>query len=430
MEALADFGTVDLLGVQALTSAIYRVWNGAFDQAAALQLATVLLASPSSWSPSSGLLRGPGPLPPGARPGRRRRAPAAPRLAAAGSPPSPGCGAARRRVRAAGRAARRLVGRDRRRRHRRRRPRAGGAEHRCCSASSPRWSPSPPATVVVYGAAGTRPSRPGALVARLATLGYAVPGTVVAVAVYVPLVWIDRRLVDVADALLGRDVGLLFTGTILGLVIAYLVRFHALAFLADRVPHERGSAPTSTTPPARSAPTAPACSPTSTCRCSGPGMLTAALLVLVEVMKELPATALLRPLGRDTLAITVWEATKDSRLDAAALPALLIVAGRAAPGGPARPPAAGRGLDARPPTRSATSNPRRRRRCPTRSGRTLRRDLPAGWRPESLGNLGRQRVGHGLRLFRGAGDGRRRVGTVGDVGGELPAAVGEDAGSF
>jgi iron(III) transport system permease protein len=54
-------------------------------------------------------------------------------------------------------------------------------------------------------------------------------------------------------------------------------------------------------------------------------LLAGALLVLVEVMKELPATALLRPLGRDTLAITVWEATKDSRLDAAALPALLIV---------------------------------------------------------------------------------------------------------
>jgi iron(III) transport system permease protein len=56
-----------------------------------------------------------------------------------------------------------------------------------------------------------------------------------------------------------------------------------------------------------------------------PGIAAAALLVLVEVMKELPVTALLRPLGQDTLAITVWEATKDSRLDAAALPALLIV---------------------------------------------------------------------------------------------------------
>jgi iron(III) transport system permease protein len=56
-----------------------------------------------------------------------------------------------------------------------------------------------------------------------------------------------------------------------------------------------------------------------------PGIATAALLVFVEVMKELPATALLRPLGGDTLAITVWEATKDSRFDTAALPALLIV---------------------------------------------------------------------------------------------------------
>jgi iron(III) transport system permease protein len=48
--------------------------------------------------------------------------------------------------------------------------------------------------------------------------------------------------------------------------------------------------------------------------------------VFVEVMKELPATALLRPLGGDTLAIAVWEATKDSRFEVAALPALLIVA--------------------------------------------------------------------------------------------------------
>ena len=57
-----------------------------------------------------------------------------------------------------------------------------------------------------------------------------------------------------------------------------------------------------------------------------PGVATAALLVMVEVVKELPATALLRPLGRDTLAILTWEATKDARFDTAAVPALLIVA--------------------------------------------------------------------------------------------------------
>jgi iron(III) transport system permease protein len=57
-----------------------------------------------------------------------------------------------------------------------------------------------------------------------------------------------------------------------------------------------------------------------------PGIVTAALLVFVEVMKELPATALLRPLGGDTLAVAVWEATRDSRFEVAALPALAIVA--------------------------------------------------------------------------------------------------------
>jgi iron(III) transport system permease protein len=52
---------------------------------------------------------------------------------------------------------------------------------------------------------------------------------------------------------------------------------------------------------------------------------TALLLVFVEVLKELPATVLLRPFGIDTLAIAVWEATKESRFDVAALPALLII---------------------------------------------------------------------------------------------------------
>jgi iron(III) transport system permease protein len=56
-----------------------------------------------------------------------------------------------------------------------------------------------------------------------------------------------------------------------------------------------------------------------------PGVATAGLLVFVEVLKELPATALLRPLGGDTLSIAVWEATKESRFDVAALPALLII---------------------------------------------------------------------------------------------------------
>ena len=177
--------------------------------------------------------------------------------------------------------------------------------------------------VIAY-ALRVQPSRLGRTTARLATIGYAVPGTVVAVAVYVPLVWVDRRLVDGADAAFGTDIGLVFTGSILGLIIAYLVRFHALSYTS--IESRMGRIQPSLDDAARSL-------GADRARVFAdvhlpllrPGLAAAALLVLVEVMKELPATALLRPLGRDTLAITVWEATKDSRVDTAALPALLIV---------------------------------------------------------------------------------------------------------
>ena len=145
------------------------------------------------------------------------------------------------------------------------------------------------------------------------------PGTVVAVAVYVPLAWLDARLDDLAG------VGLVLTGTAVGLVFAYVVRFHALALFS--VQSRMGRIAPSLDEAARSL-------GADRSRLLAevhlpllwPGIAAAALLVFVEVVKELPATALLRPLGGDTLAITVWEATKDSRFDTAALPALLIVA--------------------------------------------------------------------------------------------------------
>jgi iron(III) transport system permease protein len=179
------------------------------------------------------------------------------------------------------------------------------------------------AMILVYGMR-LRATRYNRVFTRLTTLGYAIPGTVIAVAVYVPLVWLDRRFIDIADAVSGREIGLIFTGSILGLVFAYLIRFNALAFIAvesrmNNIDPELDDAARSLGAD-RARILADVHVPLLR-----PGLLAGALLVLVEVMKELPATALLRPLGRDTLAITVWEATKDSRLDAAALPALLIV---------------------------------------------------------------------------------------------------------
>ena len=134
-----------------------------------------------------------------------------------------------------------------------------------------------------------------------------------------PLAWTDRRIDDLTGA------GLLLTGSAVGLVLAYVVRFHALALFA--VQARLGRIDGSLDEAARSL-------GADRTRLLAevhlpllwPGIATAALLVFVEVMKELPATALLRPLGGDTLAIAVWEATKDSRFETAALPALLIVA--------------------------------------------------------------------------------------------------------
>jgi iron(III) transport system permease protein len=315
MEALADFGAVNLLNYRALTDAIYRVWYGTFDQAAALQLATVLVSLALTLVALERLLRGraryhqalargdaarPQPL----------RGPTA--WLAAGLPAlllalvfvgptvqlvvwavgSLGEGATLDAL-------------------------ARAAVNSLLLASIAALVAVAAATTVAYGPRA-QPSRAGTAAARLSALGYAVPGSVVAVAVYVPLAWVDHRLDDAAG------VGLLITGTAAGLIIAYVVRFHALALFS--VQARMGRIDPALDEAARSLGADRSRLLTEVhLPLLWPGIVTAALLVFVEVMKELPATALLRPLGGDTLAIAVWEATKDSRFDTAALPALLIV---------------------------------------------------------------------------------------------------------
>ena len=322
MEALADFGTVDLLGIQALTSAIYRVWYGTFDQDSALQLATVLVGLALMMVTVERALRGraryhqalgrgdavaPRPLT-----GWRRWAapvlPVALLLVVFALP------VAQLAAWAVETVADGSVDADL----------ARSARNTLVLGVVAALVAVVTATVVAYGLR-VRRSRVGMVTSRLATVGYAVPGTVVAVAVFVPLVSIDRHLARWADDLLGLDIGLVFTGTILGLVVAYVVRFHALAFFAIEARMGRISPNLDDAARALGADRARILADVHL-PLLGPGLLSAALLVLVEVMKELPATALLRPLGGDTLAITVWEATKDTRFDTAALPALLIVA--------------------------------------------------------------------------------------------------------
>ena len=164
-----------------------------------------------------------------------------------------------------------------------------------------------------------------AAVNRAAGFGYALPGAVIAVGVLVPLGRLDNTLAAWLESIIGRPVGLLLTGTVAALVYAYLVRLLAVSLQTM----EAGLAKItrSMEDAARSLGTTPA---RTLARVHVPllagSLATAALLVFVDVLKELPATFALRPFNFDTLAIEAYNLAKDERLAEAAVPSLMIVA--------------------------------------------------------------------------------------------------------
>ena len=322
MESLADFGSVQLLGVRTFTVAIYQVWFGAFDRLAATQLATVLMGVTLLLLLLERLMRG--------------------RQHFEQLHAGRGAGVARVRLRG---------------------PKAALAtafpvlvlalaflgpvvqlaiwsfsslDEPLVRSDFPTWARNsfllatvtalvalPVAMTLVYGLR-VAPSRAGRVATRVASIGYGVPGSVVAVAALVSLAWVDHRVEDLGS-LAGVDTGLLLTGTALGLVFAYVVRFLALAF--NSLEAQMLQLPPSLDAAARGL---GADRLEVMWRVHLPlmrlGLVTAALLVFVETMKELPATVLLRPFGGDTLAVAVWQSTTESLWEAAALPALAIVA--------------------------------------------------------------------------------------------------------
>jgi iron(III) transport system permease protein len=181
------------------------------------------------------------------------------------------------------------------------------------------------AVVMAYSLRLSR-SRIVALGVRLASMGYALPGSVIAVGVLMPLAFLDHTLDDLLNRTLGVSSGLLLTGSMIGLVFAYLVRF--LAISIQTVEASLIKITPSMDMAARSLGT----SSTGVLRrihlplLKG-GLGCAAILVFVDVMKEMPATLLLRPFGHDTLAVRIWQLTSESFWEAAALPALTIVLG-------------------------------------------------------------------------------------------------------
>ena len=170
--------------------------------------------------------------------------------------------------------------------------------------------------------------RPGKLsngAAYVARLGYAVPGGVIAVGLLVPFAAFDNTLDAWMRSTFDISTGLLVTGSIWLLVAAYMVRFLAAALGA----YEGGQAMVHAN--MDSAARSLGETPVGTLRrvhlpILSPSLLTALLIVFVDVMKELPATLIMRPFNYDTLAVQAYRLASDERLDGAAVPSLVIVA--------------------------------------------------------------------------------------------------------
>ncbi len=179
------------------------------------------------------------------------------------------------------------------------------------------------AVVLGYGArmaSGPLPT----VAARVASMGYAIPGSVIAVGVLVPLAWFDNRLDAFMKASFGVSTGLLLTGSIAALLFAYTVRFLAVAYNSTDAGLSR------VTPMMDGASRTLGRGPWSTlAQIHGPllrgSLMTAGLLVFVDVLKELPATLLVRPFNFETLATRTWRLAADERLAEASTAALAIV---------------------------------------------------------------------------------------------------------
>lgn len=169
------------------------------------------------------------------------------------------------------------------------------------------------------------PSPATRLANRVAGLGYAVPGSVIAVGTLVPFGFLDNALDSWLRVRFGISSGLLLSGTMVALVFSYLVRFLAVGQSAV----ESGLARLK--PSLFNAARTLGCSPGAAIRrveapLARGALLTAAVLIFVDTMKELPATLIVRPFDLDTLAVRVHNLASDERLAEASTAALLIVA--------------------------------------------------------------------------------------------------------
>ena len=178
-------------------------------------------------------------------------------------------------------------------------------------------------TLMIYSVR-RHPDMVSRIAVRIATIGYALPGVVLAVGIYIPLAWVDNWFSQMAMQLFSIETGFLFQGTFVVMLIAYMTRFMAVGYnpidsAMQRVTFSIDEA-------------------SMGLGVSGWGMLqkvhlpilkggifTAATLVFVDVMKEMPITLMTRPFGWDTLSVRIFEMTSEGEWEQAALPAVVLV---------------------------------------------------------------------------------------------------------
>lgn len=320
METLADYGTVSYFGVQTFTTGIYRAWFSLGDRVAAAQLAALLLG----WvallllmeRASRGRARFHNTTRQGGTPRRRRlgRLASGAAVVACALPLAVGflipgvvllywaCSSGDAQL------GERFV---------------MLARNSFTVAALASGCAVVLAVLLAYAARTSKAGLVG-LAQRVVGLGYAVPGSVIAVGILIPVTQLDHALGTLVERVSGHHPGLLLTGGLLALVYAYLVRFLAVALqgvesgLMRITPNMDDAA-----------------------RSLGHGLwatlkrvhwpllrasvLTSALLVFVDVMKELPATLVMRPFNFDTLATQAYTLASDERLQEASSAALAIV---------------------------------------------------------------------------------------------------------
>ncbi|MBW3513788.1 iron ABC transporter permease [Shewanella sp. NKUCC01_JLK] len=168
------------------------------------------------------------------------------------------------------------------------------------------------------------PRQSDALPSRLASTGYALPGTVLAIGVLVPLTMLDFAINDLADLVGIAGPGLILTGSVMALIFAFCVRFVAIAIGSVESSYKRIS------PSLDMVSLTMGQTPRQLLRrvhlpLLAKGLFAGALLVFIESMKELPAALLLRPIGFENLATYVFQFASDEKLEHGALAAIVIV---------------------------------------------------------------------------------------------------------